>query len=128
MISYENRRDQLWKDAYKNAIEFEHGDSPKANVVSFFCKRKENDPEINLKGGLQSENPYDSITFDRLNDVSFLEERLNHVLRYTKKWNNYNTYLCIALQEYLKQCKDGGFSKCILSVQELALLLPKKSK
>lgn len=128
MEKYEHIREEGWKLLWKNDRAFEHGEAPTAKVISFFCKRKHGEVEVCLNKDLRPVDPYAKIHFDKMCEVSWLENRLNHVLRYTKSWNDYNIYQCGVLQEYLKQCTDGGYTKCILSNQEMAMLLPKKKK
>lgn len=59
-------------------------------------------------------------------DVSAVRERLEHTIRYKKKWNNYNTYVLAALSQYVDYCEQGGYTKCILSKTEFANIAAKK--
>lgn len=128
--SYEERRSHLWKDAYKNAKEFSYDNTPTAKVISFFCPRKDSDPEINLnvKEGLQSENNDDTI-YDKVVNLSWAIERLNKTLQYKRKfYGDKDIYSFVALQNYLDQCKAGGYTKCLLSWQEVYMIKEKAKK
>lgn len=122
-LSYEKRRTELWRDAYKNAKEFEYDNYPTAKVVSFFCERKPSDPEIDIT----KHTPQKEVDYDRVVDVSWFKERLNKTLQYKKKWyGDVDIYNFVVLQCYLDQCINGGYTKAVLSTRELAMLLPKK--
>lgn len=121
MNNYEDRRDNLWKDAFKNDKAFSHGESPTAKVISFFCKRKPDEEVVTGKVAKPKE-----VLYDRVVEVSWLEERLNKSIQYTRSWSDYKLYQLGALQEYLDYVKVGGYSKALISTQELAALLPNK--
>lgn len=118
MEKYENFRENGWKLAWKDHPFFE-GDSPVAKVHSRFLKRT----RLDDNGG--SPVPK-AIEFIHKVSASWLKLRLDHVIRYTRSWNEYNIYQMSALQMYLNEIEQGGYSSGILSNQEMALLSPKK--
>lgn len=116
---YENFRENGWK-CYHNDPAFSPDDTPNARVISFFIKGGDWE-----KGDLLVSNPpTQEYTYEVTPD--WLRTNLNRVLSYTKKWNDYKLYQCIALQNYLDQLENGGYRKGILSKQEYAMLAPKK--
>lgn len=121
MLNYEYRRDNLWKEAYRNDPAFSYDDTPIADVVSFFCKRGKG-VEVDITK--QTEKVID---FNIVVDVSWLEFHLDRTLRYKKKWyGDQDIYKFVVLQNYVDQCTNGDFSKCLLSKQEWASICPKK--
>lgn len=122
MAKYEDRRENLWKEAYKNDPAFEHGDSPAAKVISFFCKRRANEPEVDI-----TKQTIKSVDFSIVCDVEWVSFHLNRTLKYKRKWyGDVDIYKFVALQNYVDQCTDGNFSKCLLSKQEYMSIKPKK--
>ena len=123
MERYELIRDEGYKLLWKNDRAFEHGESPTAKVISFFCKRKHGDVEVNLK----DTNKKEDISFEILIDLSTVKSRLDKTLRYKKKWyGDQDIYNFVALQNYVDQCESGGYSKCLISKKEFAMISPKK--
>tara|TARA_R110000850_G_scaffold107837_2_gene219640 strand:- start:1916 stop:2293 length:378 start_codon:yes stop_codon:yes gene_type:complete len=122
MLQYEKFRDEGWKSYFSDPA-FEHGDTPKADVISYFCKRKEGEVEVDI-----TKKPIEKIVdFEILVDVEYVKVNLNRTLRYKKKWyGEQDTYKFVALQNYLDQCLSGGYKKCLLSKQEFAMIAPKK--
>lgn len=121
MLGYEERRDHGWRTLYSNDPAFIHGESPTAKVISYFCKRKTNDPEINITK--QTEKVID---FTITMDVSWVQFHTERTLKYKRKWNPYEEYKFIALINYLDQCISGGYKKCLISKQEYASIRPNK--
>ncbi len=120
MVNYEVRREDGWKDMYKNDIAFDHGESPTASVVSFFCKRRSDEPEVVL-----TYTP-EPVEFNKLVELRWARGRLSKTLQYKKKWfGDDDIYKFVALQSYLDECFNGGFKKCLLSWQELYMITPK---
>ena len=128
MESYEERRETGWKTFYGGDPTFEHGESPAAKVISYFCKRKTNEPEVNLTNNLllPEEPCYD---YEYQVEVVWMEFHLKRVLRGKKKfYGNADLYKYVVLQDYVTQCKLGGYKKALISWQELALLKPRAKK
>lgn len=121
MKGYESRRENLWKDAYKNDPAFSQEESPIASVINFFCKRREGDPEVDLSKSTPKEINYEIVI-----DTEYLRVRLDHTIRYKKKWNDHTIYTLGALQEYLDMCMIGGYKKCIISKLEFASIAENK--
>ena len=125
MEKYEYRRENLWKDAFKGDPIFEHGDAPKSDkVISFFCKSKPS--EVRIIGKVA---PPPEIEFNKVVDLKWAMSRLNKTLQYKKTWyGDQDIYQYVALQNYLDQCSLGGYSKCVLSWQEVRMISPKAKK
>ena len=127
MDAYDHRAENLWREAYKNDPCFSYDDTPLSNkVISFFIKRKANEPEINLTNScaLREEVCYN---YEYQVDVSWVDSNLKRVLRNKKKfYGDVDLYKYVVLTDYVKQCKDGGYKRCILSWQEMSILKPKK--
>ena len=124
MSRYETVRDDGWKLLWKDDRAFSQGEAPIAKpVISFFCKRKEGDPVVNINNTTPLTN---NVEYDKVVDLDWVEERLNKTIQYKKKWNDYNIYQLAALQEYVDFAKNGGYSKIIISKQEMAAILPNK--
>ena len=121
MTQYEQRRENLWREAYARDPAFPHGDSPIASVVSFFCKRREGDPIVDITKYTPKVVDYEIVV-----DIDYLRVRLNHTIKYKKKWNDYTIYTLGALQEYLDMCDRGGYKKGIISKAEFASIAVKK--
>lgn len=122
MDQYDDRAENLWKDAYKDDPAFAHGEAPAAKVISFFCKRKPNDPEVNT-----SKQTIKSVDFDILCNIGWCRFHLDRTLKYKRKWyGEQDIYKFVALQDYISQCENGNFSKCLLSKQEFASIAPKR--
>ncbi len=122
MQHYEERRgeNEGWK-IFNNDIHFPHGESPTAKMISFFKKRRSNEPVIDL-----TKQTKKIIDFSIMKDVSWLAYHLDRKLKYTRKWNDYSLAMAGNLQMYVDQCNAGRYKKCILSKQEWAFLQPKK--
>ena len=118
MDKYEFRRENGWKLAWEDHPLF-NGSPPKSNMHSRFLKRT----RLDDNGG--SPIPKE-IEFIHKVSASWLKLRLDHVIRYTRNWNEYNIYQMGALQMYLNEIEQGGYNGGILSNQEMALLSPKK--
>ena len=118
MDKYENFRENGWKLAWKDHPFFQ-GDSPVAKVHSPFVKRTRIDDNGGSAVPKEVEWSYE-VT------LGWLEERLTYVYRYNKNWNDYTVYQTVAVQEYVKQIKNGGFKGGIISSAEYALLMPNK--
>jgi hypothetical protein len=121
MAQYEERRENLWKEAYKNDPAFYHGESPAASVISFFCKRRESDPIVDITKCTPKVVDYEIVV-----DIEYLRARLNHTIKYKKKWNDHTIYTLGALQEYLDMCDAGNYKKGIISKTEFASIAGKK--
>ena len=121
MKDYDNRAEVGWRTFYGDDPAFEHGQSPAAKVVSFFCKRRANESEVDI-----TKQTIKSVDFDIVCDVEYIAYHLDHKLKHTRKWNDYNLALLGNLQHYLNQCVDGGYGKMILSKQEWMAIKPKK--
>lgn len=122
MLTYEERRNNLWKDAYKDDPAFEAGNTPVAKVINFFCKRKSNEPEVDITTTTEK-----VIDFDIITEVHWVKFHLDRTLKYKRKWyGEQDLYKFVALQDYINQCESGGYSKCLLSKQEWAMIVPKK--
>ncbi len=117
MQKYETFREEGWK-CYNNEPCFE-GDAPPAKVISYFVKRT----RLDDNGG--SDVPKE-IAFSHKCNVDWIEDRLNHVIRYGKKSNDYTTYILAGLQLYVDEIRKGGYTAGILSGQEMGMLIPKK--
>lgn len=121
MDCYDHRKANLWKEAYKNDPTFSYDNTPTAKVISFFSKRKANDPEINLtKEYIEKE-----VDFDIIVNVQWVQHHLDRKITYTRKWYDYNIYLLGGLQLYMDQCELGGYNKCLLSKAEYMAIKPK---
>lgn len=122
MGQYERYREDGWKSYFSDPA-FEHGDTPVASVISYFCKRKEGEPEVDI-----TKKPIEKvIDYEILCDVEWVKVNLNKTLRYKRKWyGEQDTYKFVALQNYLDQCIGGGYKKCLLSKQEFAMIATKK--
>lgn len=118
MKKYEHFREEGWRLAWRDHPFFQ-GDSPVAKVVSPFSKRT----VLADNGG--SPVPKE-VVFSHVVKSDWLEERLNHTIRYTRKWNDYNIYQTSSLQLYLDEIKSGGYKFGLISGQEMALLMPSK--
>ncbi len=126
MQEYEIRREDGWKDFYGKDPAFEHGQSPTANVTSFFCKRRSNEPVIT---GKVAEIVEESVDFDTMVNVKWVEFHLNRVLKSKRTWyGDEDIYQFVVLVDYLKQCKEGNYRSCLLSWQEMYLLKPRVKK
>lgn len=112
MESYEKYREHGWKS-------YEDG----ANVISFFCKRESNQPEIS---GIEFKPP--QTDFKHLFNLSEAITLLEYKMRYKREYSDYETTLYLGMWDYLQQCKDGGYKKCLLSGKELSILLEVKKK
>ena len=124
MLQYEDRRENLWRDAYKGDPAFPYDDTPIAKVTNFFCKRKPNDPEINLTNEKKVDKDLD---FDLELNVEWVDYNLNRTLQYKRKWyGDKDIYQFVALVNYIEQCKGGGYKRCILSKQEYMMIKPNK--
>ena len=121
MKDYDNRAEVGWKTFYGADPAFEHGESPAAKVISFFCKRRANEPEVDI-----TKQTVKSVDFDIVCDVEWVDHHLEHKLKYNRKWTDYNIYLLGNLYLYLQQALDGGYGKMILSKQEYMSIKPKK--
>ena len=98
MGQYERYREDGWKSYFSDPA-FEHGDTPVASVISYFCKRKEGEPEVDI-----TKKPIEKvIDYEILCDVEWVKVNLNKTLR-----------------------KGGGYKKCLLSKQEFAMIATKK--
>jgi len=121
MDNYEKFREVGWK-CYFDDPAFEYGDTPIAKVHSFFCKRRANEPEVDI-----TKQTVKSVDFDIVCDVEWCRFHLDRTLRYKKKWyGNQDIYKFVALQDYISQCENGNFSKCLLSKQEYMSIKPNK--
>lgn len=118
MEKYEFMRENGWKLVWKDHPFFE-GNPPVAKMHSRFVKRT----RLDDNGG--SPVPKE-VEYKHKVSADWLKLRLNHVIRYTRNWNDYNIYQTCALQMYLNEIESGGYSGGILSGQEMALLMPKK--
>jgi hypothetical protein len=124
---YEYFREEGWK-CYFNDIAFPNGDAPPAKVISYFIK---SDRGKSLAEGVSEENTLkrEDITFDKVCSLEWATERLNRTLQYKRKWyGDKDIYNFAVLQNYLDQCKLGGYSKCLLSWQEVYMIKDKKGK
>jgi hypothetical protein len=121
MAQYEQRRSHLWKEAYKNDPAFPQGESPAAKVISFFCKKGHGDPIVDITKCTPKIVDYEIVV-----DIEYLRDRLDHTIKYKKKWNNHTIYTLGALQEYLDMCDRGGYKKCLISKTEFASIAGKK--
>lgn len=122
MKDYDNRVEVGWRTFYGDDPAFEHGQSPAAKVISFFCKRRSNEPEVDI-----TKQTIKSIDYSIICDVEWVEFHLNRTLKYKRKWyGDKDIYNFVALQNYVDQCTDGNFSKCLLSKQEYMSIKPKK--
>ena len=117
MDKYEYLRENGWKLAWKDHPFYE-GDSPISNMHSRFVKRT----RLDDNGG--SPVPKE-VEYKHKVTLDWLKLRLNHVVSRTRKWNDYKVYQLSALQLYLNEIEQGGYSSGILSNQEMALLMPK---
>lgn len=127
MESYEERREIGWKTFYGGDPAFEHGESPAAKVISYFCKRKTNEPEVNLVD--DKEMVEETLDYDLMVNVKWLDFHLKRVLKGKRKfYGDSDLYKYVVLQNYVDQCKKGKYTKCILSWQEMSLLKPKTNK
>lgn len=123
MKRYEHVREEGWKLLYRDDPAFERGEAPTADVISYFVKRAAHEPEVSIKSTF-IEKVFD---YDRNVDVSWLKERLNKTLRYKRTWyGDKDIYNFVVLQNYLDQCEQGGYTRCIISSKEMAMLLPKQ--
>ena len=123
MESYEERRETGWKTFYGSDPTFEHGESPAAKVISYFVKRKANEPEVNLVD--DKEILEKTLDYDLMVNVKWLDFNLKRVLRYKKKWYGDNDiYKYVVLVNYVDQCKKGKYTKCIISKQEYMMIKP----
>jgi hypothetical protein len=121
MKDYDHRAEVGWKTFYGQDPAFNHGEAPTAKVISFFCKRRSDEPEVVL-----TYTPPESIDFDKIVDLKWARERLNKTLQYKKKWfGDDDIYKFVVLQNYLDECFQGNFNKCLLSWQELYMISPK---
>jgi hypothetical protein len=127
MESYEERRETGWKTFYGGDPAFVHGESPAAKVISYFVKRKPNEPEVNLVD--DKEIVEKGVDYDLMVNVKWLDFNLKRVLRYKKKWyGDTDIYKYVVLVNYVDQCKKGKYTKCIISKQEYMLVKPQPKK
>lgn len=123
MKRYERTREEGWRLHYGNDPHFKAGEAPTADVISYFVKRKPNEPEVSVKSTFV-EKVFD---YDRTVDVSWLKDRFNKTLQYKRTWyGDKDIYNFVVLQNYLDQCESGGYTRCIISNKEMAMLLPNK--
>lgn len=115
--SYENFRENGWR-SYHNDPAFVDEQPPNAKVISYFIKNNGQEV-VDIPEPKQVEYTYEVSSV-------WLEDNLSRVLSYTKKWNDYKIYQCVALSNYLEQIKNGGYKKGIISRQEYAMLSPNK--
>jgi hypothetical protein len=122
MDRYEYIRDNGWKDLYKNDRGFDHGNSPTAKVISFFCKRRANEVKVSVT---KSTNKI--IEFKIIKDVKWVSFHLDKTLKYKRKWyGEQDITKFAALSHYVDQCEGGGYNRCIISTQEYMMIKPKK--
>lgn len=119
---YDNRYKELWKLMYT----YDEGDNNNHQVISYFCKRNRGDAED--IGKVVLEAPV--IEYKHLLKTS--EARLLLKKKYSQKrfWEG-NAHACnvIAnLEHYLKQAEDECCDKILLTSNEIATILGKKSK
>lgn len=117
MQKYEDFRENGWSCYFNDP--FFDGDAPKAKVISRFVKRT----RVDDNGGVDVPK---EVSFTHKKDIDWIEERLNHVIRYGKKDNDYMIYTLAGLQLYVDEIRKGGYTAGILSNQELGILIPKK--
>lgn len=108
---YSFRTDNLWKDVK------EDDDISSVKVISYFKPRARGESEIT---GVVYKPP--STSYELVCDV-------NEVLGWLKKkyttqrfWKPYEGVIFAQIQHYLDQCLTEGYSRCILSKQEFAIL------
>lgn len=124
MEQYEERRKTLYKTAFSTDPVFEYGNYPfSSKVISFFSKRRSDDPVIDVTKCTPK-----VVNYEILVDTEYLRDRLNHTIKFKKKWTEYTIYTLSALQEYLDMCDAGGYKKCILSKAEFATIADNKRK
>ncbi len=116
-MTYEEKHEKLRKDLWSP------DDEHPVRVVSFFCKRKSNEPEITGKVFKAHETQFELVC-----DVSKVIALLNAKMRYKRSWKEHEVYDYGVLLDYLTYCQDGGYKKCLLSKKEWAILQPNKKK
>ena len=124
MEQYDHRAEHLWKEAFTNDPAFSYDDTPiSKKVISYFVKRKANEPEVNLVD--DKEIVEKTLDYDLMVNVKWLDFNLKRVLRYKKKWyGDADIYKYVVLVDYVDQCKKGKYTKCIISKQEYMLVKP----
>lgn len=116
---YENFRENGWR-CYHNDPAFPHDDTPNAQVISYFTQG-----EV-YKQNLSSKQ---DITFDKVCCVKWARQRLNKTLQYKRTWyGDDDVYKFAALENYIDQCEKGGYTKCLLSWQEVYMIKEKTNK
>jgi len=124
MKRYENFRENGKRCYFADPI-FE-GNAPVAKVISYFVKKS--------SSKTQQETPsedktvkVDDYTYNQKCCLKWARERLKKTLQYKRKWyGDQDIYKFVALQNYLDQCEAGGYSKCLLSWQEVYMIKEKK--
>lgn len=112
MERYENFRENGWKS-------YEDG----ANVISFFVKRESNQPAIS---GIEFKPP--ETHFKHVFSVSGAITLLEYKMRYKRNYKAWEVDVYSGLWNYLEQCRDGDYKKCLLSGKELNILLDSKAR
>lgn len=121
MDKYNKVRDEGWRLLWKDFPEFNKGEAPTAKVISFFIKSS---PNKNDKDVVIKREP--DVVYDKLRYVKDVDAALTKTLNRKKKfYGDQDLYKYIALQDYITQCKLGGYEKCILSWQEIRMITPK---
>lgn len=122
MEKYRLIEEEGWRLLYKDCPEFPAGETPVAKVISFFTKSspKKKDEVVETR-------PPPDINYDKVRYVKDVDDALTKALNRKKKfYGDQDLYKYIALQDYVNQCKRGGYDKCILSWQEISMITPKK--
>ena len=130
--AYEERSKGIWKTLCTN----DEGDNNNHQVISYFCKRENNQPEVTGKVKIIPETNYDK-TVDtdwamcKMQDLLFTKKKTKGVdgkrrritLRKTVEelspWEQYNVS---SLCHYLRQAHSEGCRKVVISWQEKKLL------
>lgn len=121
MEKYNFIKEEGWKLLWRDFPEFQHGEAPIAKVISFFTKAspKKKDEVVEIK-------PPPEVSYDKVRYVIDVDQALTKTLNRKKKfYGDQDLYKYIALQDYVNQCKMGGYDKCILSWQEISMITPK---
>lgn len=114
MKQYEYFRENGWKSYFNDP--FFEGDAPTAKVISYFTKGDRYKDAVPIK----------EVEYDLIVEATWFKERLNHTIKYKRKWNDYDIYQLSALQEYLNQIECGNYKKALLSRGEFASIAGKK--
>ena len=122
MEKYRFIEEEGWKLLWRDCPEYKHGEAPIAKVISFFTKsspKKIGDVDQVIK-------PPPEINYDKVRYVRDVDDALTKTLNRKKKfYGDQDLYKYIALQDYVNQCKMGGYDKCLLSWQEISMITPK---